>query len=271
MAEQGGLSVYERMSEGQTIFRTHKTEWDRFTPVLNETIRDNRVSFKATGLLIYLLSLPPNWKATQGHLATCKTDKRDSVISGWNELREHNYITKEVIREKGKIIGTIWHIYESPFTDLPETAEPKPANPVLQKKEGDEKQSKQKSPPAPVDGNGASSIESKLTEIHLPPELDSDEFVAAWDDWIAFRRERKIRAYQPRGAKVQLLILAEMGQTRAIAAIQYSIAQQYQGIYEAPKSKTTATRTDRNAGTFNADTAGSYAGVEKLAAGRKGS
>lgn len=68
---------------------------------------------------MYLLSLPPNWKANQGHIATCKTDGIHAVRSAWEELRQFGYISKEIVRDKGRIAAIFWHIYESSQTPEP--------------------------------------------------------------------------------------------------------------------------------------------------------
>lgn len=88
---------------------------DRWTPIWNDAIRDKRLSFRATGLLCYLLSLPPNWKPHQAHIIEQKTEGRDAVFTAWKELQELGYIVKELRRgSQGVIEETIWHVYENP-------------------------------------------------------------------------------------------------------------------------------------------------------------
>jgi hypothetical protein len=71
--------------------------------------------------------------------------------------------------------------------------------------------------------------EDKETEGGLP--FQAAEFQAAWDSWILYRRESKKKLTRT-GARRQLARLAEWGEQRAIAAINLSIAQGWQGIYE---------------------------------------
>lgn len=73
--------------------------------------------------------------------------------------------------------------------------------------------------------------------VPLPAALDCDEFRTAWSEWMEYRRTRKpkLSPYSEIGTKKQLKAMAEMGVARAIAAIDNSIAQNYQGIFE-PKS-----------------------------------
>lgn len=113
-----------------------------------------------------------------------------------------------------------------------------------------------------------SSIESKVA---LPPELDSDEFLAAINLWVSERSKRRIKPYTPTGFRHLLAELVKIGQARAIAAIHFSITQGYQGIFESHEAKKAATQTHqggatgRNTGTFNAGGASKFANIEKLA------
>ena len=68
----------------------------------------------------------------------------------------------------------------------------------------------------------------------IPDTLNTPEFCAAWEEWLAYRKERRLAAYKPIGLKVQLNRLAAFGPESAIAAIAESIAQNYQGLFPKP-------------------------------------
>jgi hypothetical protein len=65
----------------------------------------------------------------------------------------------------------------------------------------------------------------------VPDSLAVPEFDAAWREWIAFRFERKPRV-TPLAAKQALKFLEKIGVQRAVAAIEHSIANSWQGIFE---------------------------------------
>lgn len=123
------------MSESQTIFRIHREERDRWTQVFTDTVRDSRLSFKATGLLVFLLSCKDDWVIRQNHLSKIKTDGRDSVVSAMDELQECGYLEKRITREKGVITGVIWNVFEKPkepITDSPESGKPETVKPIAE-------------------------------------------------------------------------------------------------------------------------------------------
>ena len=72
-------------------------------------------------------------------------------------------------------------------------------------------------------------------EPTLPPELDHIGFLAAWDEWTSYRRERKLPPYKPAALKAQRTRLArwtnECGMPAVIDAIRSSIANNYQGLF----------------------------------------
>ena len=68
----------------------------------------------------------------------------------------------------------------------------------------------------------------------LPTKLDSELFRSSWKEWEQHRKEKKQGLTATTRSK-QLSKLAEMGESRAIVAISYSITNGWTGIFE-PKS-----------------------------------
>lgn len=110
----GWVERTERNKMGTTIFKIHKLK-DNYVKVPNDAARDKRLSFKATGLLTYLLSLPEDWQINSEHLADQKTDGRAAILSAFKELRECGYAKLEPIKgENGLMEGKAWHIFAEP-------------------------------------------------------------------------------------------------------------------------------------------------------------
>ena len=67
----------------------------RYTVVDNATVEDDALSFKALGLLVYLLSKPDDWQVNRDHLASTHTDGVAAVRSALAELEQAGYIVRE--------------------------------------------------------------------------------------------------------------------------------------------------------------------------------
>lgn len=88
-------------------------------------LEDKSLSWKAKGLLSYLLSRPEDWKVKVKHLVNQSTDGRDAVYSILKELRNAGYIQLNVSRDgNGKVTENIYDVYEKPVKNpLPENPE----------------------------------------------------------------------------------------------------------------------------------------------------
>jgi hypothetical protein len=76
---------------------------DRFVTVRNKTVRDKRLSFKARGVLVYLLSLPDDATVNREHLADHSPDGVWSIRSALAELAGAGYLEhRQVQDERGR-------------------------------------------------------------------------------------------------------------------------------------------------------------------------
>jgi|GEM_PF-5767331 len=70
----------------------------------------------------------------------------------------------------------------------------------------------------------------------IPESLQTDSFKNAWADWQQHRKEKRCKL-TPKAIERQLSKLADMGEKRAVAAINHSITNGYQGIFEDNSKK----------------------------------
>ena len=75
------------------VFRVSKNR--DFTVIANSVFKDRRLSAKAKGILVEMLSLPENWDYTLKGLTTLFSDGIDSIRQGIKELEENGYIVRE--------------------------------------------------------------------------------------------------------------------------------------------------------------------------------
>ena len=104
-----------------------------FTILSNEVLRDSRLSYKARGLLAYMLSFSEDWIFYKKKLIDdSKRDGRDSVNTGLKELINYGYLIKEQKRNSdGRFDTNEWVLCETPQTDYPLTENPSTDNQLL--------------------------------------------------------------------------------------------------------------------------------------------
>lgn len=87
--------------------------------VMDKTfLNDTRLSWKAKGILAYMLSKPDDWTFYLDELIKHSTDGKSSFKSGFNELKKYGYVRME---RKKREDGTFkWEavVCERPYTDL---------------------------------------------------------------------------------------------------------------------------------------------------------
>lgn len=159
-------------------------------------VDDDRLSWEARGLLVYLLSKPDKWTVQVRDLinrtknAIGKSAGKDKVYSIINELRAAGYIYREFKREGGTFIGVDYEVSETAdleaaaeylrsvesksvapsFPDLTETVDTPPPFPDLT-----ETAAPITAKPETLDSTeSTSSIEKALKPTGSPPELDSE-------------------------------------------------------------------------------------------------
>lgn len=97
------------------IYRTKKDKENPYVMLNKFFLNDQRLSFKAKGLLAYLLSKPNDWVVMEKELVKASKDSRDSVRSGIKELIETGYIVRDQSRgTKGQFGHVEYDVYELP-------------------------------------------------------------------------------------------------------------------------------------------------------------
>lgn len=92
-----------------------------FTVVRNDVLRDSRLSYRARGLLVAILSRPDNWRCSSTQLASEGREGRDAVRTALAELEAVGYLSRQTYRRAdGRLIT------DSVVSDTPP---PKPEKP----------------------------------------------------------------------------------------------------------------------------------------------
>ncbi len=137
-----------------SIIRSPRPESNFY--VLDKSISENdRLTWAARGVLIFLLGKPDNWQISIEHLRkqtadTKKPTGRDALYSIIDELIAEGYIQRSQGRgEEGRLGAYEYRVSEVPLPAYPDTAQPDTANPTLISTEVKQEQIGSNAPSAP--------------------------------------------------------------------------------------------------------------------------
>ena len=102
---------------------------ENFTSIHNKLINNSRISLKAKGIMLYMLSKPENWKYNPKEIAKNSKDGLDSVYSGIKELIEAGYISR-VRHSDGTVDYFVFEdVEENDIVDFSKKENPNRENP----------------------------------------------------------------------------------------------------------------------------------------------
>jgi hypothetical protein len=137
---------------------------DRYTVIDNLAIEDSRLSFRALGLLVYILSKPDHWRTNREHLADTHQDSVTAVRAALRELSDAGYITREPNRcEDGTVRGWVAQVHEVAVAKA--QVEPSGHAPTVRSPTG---RSPEGRSPAPLVSKEVASTEVVKTEVAKP-------------------------------------------------------------------------------------------------------
>lgn len=113
------------------VFKIEKNQ--NYIVMSNHHLRDRNLSYKAKGLLSFMLSLPDDWDYSLAGLCSISKESRDGIRSILKELQEYHYVEIEKVRGNKGYFEYNYLIYEIPhFIDLEnEQNNPDTENPHL--------------------------------------------------------------------------------------------------------------------------------------------
>ena len=115
------------MSRRTGDVRIHRSRLgDHFTQIPDETLRDERLSYVARGVLCELLSRPEDWDTTADQMAAYARIKRGgdgegrrTIRGAFAELRAAGYMITMRVPRPGGQWGSEVHVYDQPQADVP--------------------------------------------------------------------------------------------------------------------------------------------------------
>jgi hypothetical protein len=93
-----------------------KRKKNGFTQISNSMLEDNQLSWRAKGLLAYMLSRPDNWKINKADLLKRGTEGRDAMQGALKELKDLGYLhIYSKTSGNGQIAEWVWEYDDVPF------------------------------------------------------------------------------------------------------------------------------------------------------------
>ena len=121
-----------------SIVRAPRPDRD-FTVIPNAVLRDERLSYRARGVLAAVLSRPDHWRTDAVSLARGGAEGRDAIRKAFAELRDHGYLHTVRFRRAGGRFETVSVVFDEPRDQVrvdeqlslvtPETDSQAPAEP----------------------------------------------------------------------------------------------------------------------------------------------
>lgn len=98
-----------------STYRVHKGKENPYVMLDKTSVNDSSLSWKAKGILVYLLSKPDDWRVIESDIVKHARDGRDSVRAGLRELERAGYIVRaQEHGQDGKFQMVSYEVYERP-------------------------------------------------------------------------------------------------------------------------------------------------------------
>lgn len=189
------------------VIRGHHSFDDHFTQIPNAWVRDERLSFKARGLLVLILSHTAGWSLSINTLAKQNQEGKDAIRAAIQELETLGYLTRTQVNEGGRFGESVWTTNDP--SDLPSSENPTSENPTTKKNINKEEQTKEYKKTTKISSpfEVTQEMHDWIVDSKLPidwmqqTELFVDYYIAngkTMKDWAAAWRNwmRKAAEYQ---------------------------------------------------------------------------
>ncbi len=176
-----------------------------FTTIANDGLVDSRLSFRARGLLAYLLTRPDHWRVDAGRLSGGSPEGRKAILTALKELETHGYLERKRCQEAhGRWVSYTW-VYETPgaeCVDRPQSPHRTSANrtsadgTLQQELRGS---TERKEPPSSlsrsrVDATAFEEVRSALIEVC---QIDRDDITQPHDEEISTAASELLKIRKP--------------------------------------------------------------------------
>ena len=103
-----------------------------YTVISNALVNDPSLSLNALAVMTYLISKPHDWRVRADDIQRRFQISRGKVYNILDELMERGYLSREIIRQGGRVKECRYTVMEHPVPALPDTDSPLPDLPLLE-------------------------------------------------------------------------------------------------------------------------------------------
>ena len=103
-----------------------------YTVISNALVNDPSLSLNALAVMTYLISKPNDWRVRADDIQRRFQISRGKVYNILDELMERGYLSREIIRQGGRVKECRYTVMEHPVPALPDTDSPLPDSPLIE-------------------------------------------------------------------------------------------------------------------------------------------
>lgn len=103
-----------------------------YTVISNALVNDPSLSLNALAVMTYLISKPHDWRVRADDIQRRFQISRGKVYNILDELMERGYLSREIIRQGGRVKECRYTVMEHPVPALPDTDSPLPDSPLIE-------------------------------------------------------------------------------------------------------------------------------------------
>lgn len=103
-----------------------------YTVISNALVNDPSLSLNALAVMTYLISKPHDWRVRADDIQRRFQISRGKVYNILDELMERGYLSREIIRQGGRVKECRYTVMEHPVPALPDTDSPLPDLPLIE-------------------------------------------------------------------------------------------------------------------------------------------
>jgi hypothetical protein len=205
---------------------------NRYGTIPNDLLNSVNISFKAKGLYAYIQSKPDNWEFSAERISKQVKEGLPSVVSALKELENFGYLVRNRYQNNKGFWVVDYLLYEIPNEEILPIGNPTKENPNVGK-------------PTNISNKDFSKKEYNSNNINK----EKEEIILTFRDelfnkWVQYKKEKKSK-YTPVGIKVLYSTWINKSDEELEKAINHSISNNYQGIYE-PKQQSNQNGNSNN-------------------------